>query len=73
MTKEYELGKQAYLGGKTREPMKDHAFKQLVQNVVSATHHPSSPGASMNESQRRNMEKKLLEWKRGWDEERAKV
>ena len=73
MTEGYELGKQAFLDGKDRKPMNDHALKGLLQNKNSAAHHPSSPGAELNESQRRAMETKINDWKRGWDEERAEV
>jgi len=69
----YECGKQAFLAGKKRAPMSDHKLKEMLQTKVSANHHPSSPGAELSESQRRSMEKKLIEWKRGWDEERAKA
>ena len=71
--KAYECGKQAFLDGKKRAPMSDHKLKEMLQSKVSANHHPSSPGADLSESQRRAMENKLTEWKRGWDEERAKT
>jgi len=67
MTEAYELGRQAFLAGRERKPMGDHALKELLQSKHSADHHPSSPGAELTETQRRAMEKKINDWKRGWD------
>jgi len=66
------LGKAAFIAGKTRQPMKDHALVKLLQGHGSEDHHPNSPGAEMSPAERRIMERKINDWKHGWDEERAK-
>lgn len=64
----YELGKQAYLRGKPRDPLKDHVFEASIQTKGSAEYHPTSPGAEMSSAQRRRLEEQLCCWKDGWDD-----
>jgi hypothetical protein len=66
----YRLGKMAHMEGKPRIPMRDHAFVRYIQTKSSAKHHPNSPGANMTHRQRRQLEAKITEWKRGWDASR---
>lgn len=62
------MGKDAKENGLPRQPLKDHTFSSHIQTKYSAEHHPKSPGAELDERGRRIMEAKILEWKRGWDE-----
>ena len=64
----YELGRQAYLRGAGPKPMRDHTFVSLIQGKGSAAHHPNSPGAEMNDAQRRNLEDQLHCWSKGWQD-----
>ena len=64
----YELGRKAFDKGKPRDPMKDQRMLDHMQTNTSSEHHPSSPGATMTARQRRALEEKLNEWKRGWDD-----
>lgn len=64
----YTIGKAAFLAGKQRDPMKDHNLTKALQSKSSESHHPTSPGAEMTESQRRKLEEKLNDWFRGWDD-----
>ena len=68
MSAAYEFGKEAHAKNKKRDPMRHQAFLAYIQTKVSAEHHPSSPGANMNASQRKILEQKITEWKRGWDD-----
>lgn len=66
------LGRAAFIAGKMRQPMKDHALIESLQQHGSEDHSPYSPGAKMNAAERQRMEDKIKAWKRGWDEENTK-
>lgn len=64
----YEIGKQAYLDGKKREPLKDQNMLQRVQNDRSARYHPNSPMVDLPTGRRAMVEQMMLDWKEGWDD-----
>lgn len=59
---------EAYKAGKAREPMDDHDFVSYIQPKGNERHAPYSPGAVMNEAQRKILDENLNCWKQGWDD-----
>jgi len=68
MKESYEMGKAAHQKSLPRKPLNDHVFAAHIQTKSSAKYHPNSPGAELSDSGRRVLEKKITEWKRGWDD-----